>query len=240
MAVPYDLVFQTVDPLFDPATAPPGSTNAVKEMRQRYCLDASTPATATLWRQEQRWTTPPAPAVPSTAAGPGTGWDGAAAVVARNLTNRIDGQNRPVWCYAPATVDPANPCPPLAPGTTPAKITSITTHLVVDVKPSAKRGERELQGGVGLRNANRPPQAAITLNQLRGFVIGNGSASSDDDGDTLRFQWYVDDVKEVGQTAPQFERPGLVPGRTYEIRLDVTDAGGLTSTAREPVTVVAP
>ena len=240
VAGPYDLVFQTVDPLFNPATAPPGSTNAAKAMRQRYCLDASTPSNARLWRQEQRWTTPTAPAVPSTAACPGTGWDGAAVTVARNLTNRIGGQNRPVWCYAPATVDPANPCPPLAPGTTPAKITSLTTNLVVDVKPSAQRGERALQGGVSLRNANRPPVAAFTVNQLRGFVIGNGSASSDDDGDSLRYQWYVDDVKEVGQTAPQFERSGLIAGRTYQIRLEVTDAGGLTGTTQAPVTVVAP
>lgn len=222
VAGPYDLVFQTVDP-----RTLSGGSNTINAMRVRYCLDGSS-TNGTLYLQTQRWTTATAPAIGDTTACPGaTGWNGAPRAVATNLTNRAqaDPANRPVWATQPSA--PA----------TPAEIATINTNLIVDLAPGARRSERRLQGGVSLRNANRPPTAAFTVNQVRGYVIGNATSSTDPDGDPLSYQWYVNGVERVGETSPQFDCAGLAPGSTHTFKLRVTDSGKLTAEYQTTVTV---
>lgn len=219
---PYDLVFQTVDP-----RRVAGGSNTINAMRVRYCLGGSS-SNGILYLQSQRWTTATAPPIGDTTACPGTtGWDGAPRAVVTNLTNRAqaDPANRPVWATEPSA--PA----------TPAEIATINTNLIVNLSPGARRSERRLQGGVSLRNANRPPTAAFTVNQVRGHVITNATSSTDPDGDPLAYQWYVNGVERVGENSPQLDVQGLAPGSTHTFRLRVTDSGKLTATSELTVTV---
>ena len=68
---PYDLIFQTVDPI-----GPNTGANAANIKRVRWCLDTSDPANEKLYLQEQKWTTQATPAaaverqLPRRAAGP--------------------------------------------------------------------------------------------------------------------------------------------------------------------------
>src|SRR5213080_2241540 len=146
----YNLVFQTVS-----STQVFGGQNASNQLRVRYCLDASTPTNETLWRQTQTWTTSTAPAIPSTASCPSSAWGSQTALVS-NVTNEINGQNRPVLVYGPA------------PATELSQIRSVRVDLFINLNPSKKHpGETELSDGIYQRNILSPPVARFTLVQQR-------------------------------------------------------------------------
>ena len=83
LAADYDLVFRVVDDV-----RPAGSLNAANVKRVRYCLNNTTPSNGVIWRQTQTWTTSATPALPSTAACPGTGWDATDTQYIGNVANR--------------------------------------------------------------------------------------------------------------------------------------------------------
>lgn len=216
---PNDLIFQAVDP-----TAAAGTANVVGAMRLRYCLDASNPSRGILRRQAQRWTTASAPAVPTATACDAAlnGWADNRIVVT-DLVNTARSQ--PVWTYGPTGYGAI------------ANIRAIETNLIVDLNPADTIGERKLTGGVALRNANRPPNAVFTLSQAGGFVVANGSASTDPDGDSLEYQWWLDGGPVPGATAAKWQT-GLASGTTHTIELVVTDPSGLSTRSSPPRTVI--
>lgn len=210
-----DLIYQQVDPL--PA---PASDNKRKAMRVRYCLNAGNAADEMLYVQTQRWTTATAPAMPTGTACPSTGWNDGR-IVARNLTNQIGGQNRPVFTYAPAGWSQLG------------DITAVETHLVVDVSPGSRPGERALTSGTALRNANRAPIAEFTVKQIGGHVLANASTSYDPDGDALAYVWSVDGTVIADQTSTELDWTGSPVGTTIVITLEVRDGAASTPISRE-------
>lgn len=169
-AQPYDLIFQSVDPV-----GPNSGANLANVMRVRYCVSSAT-ANATLWRQEQRWSTVITPAAPSDVACPGSGWP-AQRVVADNVVNRRSGLDRPVFSFNSAL--------------TTSEVTSIRSDLFVDRDPGRGADETRLATGIFLRNQNRKPTAAFETPRVTpsGIVL-NGSLSSDPEGEAMRFEWY--------------------------------------------------
>jgi prepilin-type N-terminal cleavage/methylation domain-containing protein len=175
LAEPFQMVFRTVDeqPL------PVGSQNTANLMRVRYCVDRSVPTKATLYQQTQRWTTAAPPAIPSTGACPGTGWPQSKQVTT-NLVNAIDPANqRAVFYYDAPTTE---------------QITQLRTELFVDATPLERPAETKLVTGVFLRNQNQFPTAAFTVTMLNATtrtVRLDGSASTDPEGQSLRYCWYL-------------------------------------------------
>jgi len=225
-ALPYDMVFQSTDILG------PQGANTLGSMRIRYCLDIADPSNGLLRMQTQRWSTATAPTMSSTTSCTPSlsGWDDNR-VVAENVVNRKANQSRPIFrCYPTDPVDP-NLCP-----TTPA-IRAIQTSLHVDVDPSNLSGERDLVTGVTLRNANRPPAAALTTNQVGGSVVANASPSSDEENETLTYRWFVDGTEVPGETSVELTYSGLASGTSHTFTLRVTDPGGLSSEASKTVIV---
>ncbi len=218
-----DLVFQAVDPFAA------GSSNALRAMRQRYCLDASNPANGQLVHQVQRWTSASVPPVPPGTECPATGWD-TTRVVASNIVNPVAQPGGCIWTYSAdpgsAAVSRCAPPPALT------AIRQIQTRLVVNVRPADVRLQRDLTGGVAVRNANQRPIARFTLSQINGYLVANGASSEDLDGDVLTYQWMVGTsppgtlVPGAGQAL--YQRTGLVAGTTYYVTLVVSDPGGLT------------
>lgn len=219
-ADPFDLVFQTIDPF-----TTPGAGNALGAMRVRYCLDATDPSRGVLRVQSQRWTASPTPAIPA----PGgctaalNGWQDNR-VVATDLVNRSRTPALPVWSYTPGTF------------TSLAAIQAVGMNLVVDREPANVRGARAVTSAVSLRNANRAPVVDFTYSRAGGYVVLNGSASFDPDGDTLTYEWFIDNAPQAGETGRQFKRAGLTP-RTYQFRLDVRDSSGLVGTKTRTVLI---
>jgi type II secretory pathway pseudopilin PulG len=216
----YNIVFETVSSgqVF-------GGQNASNQMRVRYCLDASTPTNETLWRQTQTWTTSTAPAIPSTASCPSSEWGNQRALVS-NLTNEINGQNRPLLVYGPtATTDPT-------------QIRSVRVDLFINLNPTQKRpGESELSDGIYLRNALSPPVASFTLFQQRAKAQLNASTSSDPNGQALSYQWFLDGSAISGATTQQYETAELSKV-SHTFKLTVTDTAGLSSSTEQTVTIL--
>jgi prepilin-type N-terminal cleavage/methylation domain-containing protein len=179
-ATSYDIVFQTVDP-----TAPPsGTLNTANVRRVRYCLDSSNPANEVLWTQWQTWTTVGAPSSPSTVSCPDGAWGAAnRRQVTTNVTNRISGQDRPLFSFNTSVATDVN---------------SIHTDLYIDLTPGANPSETHLTTGVFLRNQNRKPTAAFTATPGPSgrLVVLNGAGSEDPEGSPLTYRWY--DVTGTG------------------------------------------
>lgn len=161
-----DVIFQSVA-----RTKPAGSTNPRNTQRVRYCLEASAKR---LWRQEQRWTGPTAPAMPAATECPATpapgGWEGKS-VAAENVVNGT----RPAFAYN---------------ATDPEAITEIRASLWVDASPGRAPGEVELETSVFLRNQNRAPTARFTAAVSGLSIVLNGSQSSDPEQKALEYYWY--------------------------------------------------
>ena len=210
----YELVFRSVDPLGV-------SANAKRVQRVRYCLDQST---ARLWRQVQTWSTSSAPALSTTSACPASAY-GSQRILAESVVNRRDSLDRPVFTYDSATA---------------ANVSSVGARLFVDLDVNARPPEVALASSVFLRNQdlgtrNRAPTAELTATAQAGGVMLNGGASSDPDGQTLQYQWFVDGSPEQGATGPIFQYSGPPGARSFSLR--VTDPGNLTGTAERTVTV---
>lgn len=209
-ATSYDLVFESVDP-----AGPNAGTNLTNVRRLRYCLNTAVPSAGKVWLQVQTWTQAVPPAAPSTALcpDPDSRWT-TSKVVATNVVNRVNGQDRPVWLYnAVASVD----------------ISSVRTTLILDLKPGSASGENTLSTGVFLRNQNRSPIAAFTATPTGNrHVLLNGSESYDPEGEPLSYAWY-DGATLVGSGVTT---DYLAPAAgTRSLTLTVTDPGGLDDTA---------
>lgn len=215
VAAPYDLVFQTVDP-----SAPGSGGNPANVRRVRYCLEAGTAAPARLWAQTQNWTTATGPAVPSTASCPGSGWD-TERVIADGLTNRLDGQDRPLFQFNSATT---------------TAVSAIVVQAWVGRGGDTEPTRGLLRSQVFLRNQNEAPvanPAATPAGLLR--VQLNGSASYDPEGEELTYRWY-DGATYLGAgivLQSQLATPG-----THSITLKVYDPAGLEGTATTSVQVL--
>jgi type II secretory pathway pseudopilin PulG len=210
-----DFVFMTVDPL-----AASASANATRLRRIRYCLDASTPTRAKLYRQAQTWTTT-TPTTLSTAAGCPDASYGPSELVADHIVNRAGGATRPVFAYD---------------ATAPADIASVGIELLSDIEPATRAGERRLSSALHLRNQNRMPSKpdAFTATPTGGrHVLLNGSSAVDADGDTLTYQWYDGSTPIGGGPLLDYTAPAT-GSRTFSLK--VTDPAGLTSTS-DPKTV---
>jgi type II secretory pathway component PulJ len=226
----YDFVFRVVNDV-----RPAGSLNVANVKRVRYCLNSTTPAQGVIWRQTQSWTTAATPALPSTAACPGTGWDAAANTqYIADVANRINGQDRPVFTYNSTDV---------------LRISKVRTSLYVDPTPGKPPVETRLSTGVYLRNQNRIPLADFTATvTAEKRLILNGSGSEDPEGMPLKYQWYLDppttlpDCSVVPVAASclgegvVFEKTGLSGGASHTIKLVVRDPAGLAAIATQPVT----
>ena len=212
-AQPDDLVFQSV------GTAGPAVGNPSGKIRVRYCLNNADPANARLLRQEQVF--PGAPtALPAGTACPGPSSDGwtSTQVLAENVTNRRNGQNRPLFSYR-YTNDPS---------TLLTELVAVMPTIHVDVTPAAAApAEVPLRSGVQLRNANQPPQALFTVTVLSRKLILNASASIDPERQPLKYEWYIDG-SGVPLTGMRAETPALAVG-THTVKLVVTDPANATN-----------
>jgi Tfp pilus assembly protein PilV len=202
----YDLVFKEADPLM-----PSGSLNAWNIRRVRYCLDSSSTTNSKLWQQVQTWTTATVPTTPSTASCPDSAWP-KKMLVADNIVNRSNSQDRPVFTY------PGGPVL--------ADITGVRTSLFVDVNPGKPPAESNLASGVFLRNQNRFPDAAFNFTTKPSTIVLNGSASSDPEGDDLDYDWYVNGTKAGTGVVLSYIVPGTGT-RTVNVQLKVYDPAGL-------------
>jgi prepilin-type N-terminal cleavage/methylation domain-containing protein len=211
----YSVMFQTVD-----ATNGAKGKNTTGAMRVRYCLDDSTSTNEILWKQVKRWEaeTSEAPTPTTCPDASSKDFENSTRLVS-NVTNRIGGQNRPVFVYSASSVP---------------QILSLESTLFVDVNPGHKPGETQLTTGVSLRNANRQPVALLKANKVKGeYVQLNASESYDPGGLALTYKWF-EGAKELSSTAQEWETGKLAKGN-HTFKLEVTNPGGLTATAEQTV-----
>lgn len=207
-AGPSDLVFKTVDP-----NGPNAGANATNVKRVRYCVSAG----GTLWSQTQTWTTAAVPGPPAaTPCGAQGGWTSQQELV-RSLTNGA----RPLFTYNAAT---------------PADISSMHVEMYLDRDPGTRPLETTLSTGVFLRNQNRRPTASFTATPSGALgIVLNASASLDPEGQTLRYEWYVNGGSTPAGTGPRFTLPAAV-GSTSTIKLVVSDPAALEAESTTTVT----
>ena len=203
-ASPYDLIFQTVDPI-----GPNTGANAANIKRVRWCLDSSDPANEKLYLQEQKWTTQATPAVPANGSCPASGWT-TTTILVSNLTNNYNGASRALFAFDSAAL---------------TAVRQIHVDLYSDLDPSKAPNETHITTGVFLRNQNAAPVAAFSY-ALSGSsaIVLNGSASYDPEGDALAYSW-LDGGKKIG-TGVTYSVP-VTSGTSHSIQLQVFDPSGL-------------
>jgi prepilin-type N-terminal cleavage/methylation domain-containing protein len=168
----YDIVFQTSDP---------------QKTWIRYCLDTSLGSDkGRLWQQTQSADTPGTTA----ACGPtASGWAKNYAV-ASNVVNQIDGRDDPIFNYR--CISGGTAC--TASSATWDQIIGVDAQLDIDTTPRKAPPEQEVQSGVYLRNQNQAPIAAmapITVASQPHTLQLNASGSSDFEGRTLEYYWFL-------------------------------------------------
>jgi type II secretory pathway pseudopilin PulG len=216
--LPYDLVFQDTD-----QTKPAGSLNSANVRRVRYCLDTTTPTRGKLLMETQSWTTALTPVVPAATACTTTdaGWD-THVLVADYVTNKVG--DRPLFIYSgnPGLITATD-------SASRADIARIEANLFIDPDTTAPPAETQIGSSVILRNQNREPQSAFTLTVTNPtsnprLLQLNGSASSDPEGQSLDYVWYVDGVAIA--TKGIVVQISVTPG-THTYSLHVTDPASL-------------
>jgi hypothetical protein len=216
LAGPYDIVFETVDPV-----GPNLADNGSNVERVRYCL-GGTASSGILYRQEQRWTTATPPGVPSTTGCPSSvpAWS-SSTQVAWGITNVRDGMDRPLFRYDSEVK---------------TDITLIHAQVFLDADPLHGPAETSLSTGVFLRNQNRRPAAAFTAETaVPGSIVLNGSTSGDPEGEPLQYAWY--DAGTLKGTGIRFDYQ-VPSGTSHNIVLKVYDPAGLEGVS-EPEQVTA-
>ena len=204
-AEPYDLVFETVDPI-----GPNSADNTSNVERVRYCLGGSQSA-GVLYRQDERWTTATPPDLPSTSACPSSvpAWT-STSQVAWGITNVNNGLDRPLFVYDSETN---------------TDVTVVHMNLYVDLDPLHAPGETNLSTGVFLRNQNRRPTAAFTADtSVPGTIVLNGSTSEDPEGEPLTYDWYDGAVKKGSGIRFDYT---VASGSTHTMSVKVYDPAGL-------------
>ena len=116
------------------------------------------------------------------------------------------------------------------------QIVNVETNLYLDLNPNVQPNETELTTAVSLRNANRPPIVSFSATEIKGHILLNGSESRDPEGLSLTYKWF-DGTTQLPSTSETYETPTLKVGSTHTFKLEVTDPGGLTSSASETVTI---
>ncbi len=220
-AEPFSIIFQTVD-----TSRKPEGENTADAMRVRYCLNNASPTNEILWRQVKRWKAKEAPALPTATTCPDTNttdWD-SSTQLAQHITNENGGQTRATFKYAPSST------------TEVSQIDAVEANLYLNLTPSRELAEIQLTSAVSLRNANRKPIAAFTVTKVLGKnqVKLDASESRDPNGLALTYKWW-NGSEQLSSTAQEFE-PELSTGK-HTIKLEVTDSGGLTSSAEKEVTI---
>jgi hypothetical protein len=169
------------------------------------------PTNEKLYVEEQRWTTIDAPNVPDTSACPGTGWD-TSTVLAQNLTNRYNGQDRPLFGFNSAALE---------------EINEVHVDLYSDLDPVRTPSETHLTSGVFLRNQNAVPVADFS-SAVSGAtaIVLNGSPSYDPEGQALKYVWVDNGVKIENGTGITYTY-AVAPHSTHAIQLLVFDPAGL-------------
>jgi Tfp pilus assembly protein PilE len=214
LATAYDMVFESVAPTGAPPAANPQNIEFI-----RYCLDGA----QKLWTMEL----PPASVTSSTTAPTSAGCPGApwtsARVVAQDVVNRYNGQNRPVFTFDSAVND---------------QIQRVRADLYIDTDPGVGPAEQQVTTGVNLRNQDRAPTAAFTGTPAGGGVLVlDGTGSTDPDNDPLTYCWYDPAATStvgtcgdhsVGDSA--YFRYRTTAGN-HTITLTVTDPSGLPNTS---------
>ena len=246
-ALPFDLVFQTSDP---------------SRKWVRYCLDTAAtggqPSSANrgmLWESETATATAPNSSMMGSC--PGTGWV-SRRIVSDHVTNRRAGIDRSVFTYSCAASAPAG-CPASAADHT--RITNINAQLWVDPNPGKAPAELRVVSSIFLRNQNEAPVADFNSAAAGSrTVILNGSASTDPEGRTLAYDWFLGNgtitltpeeacAQEIKQKANGSTLIYLGQGTTYRyavptgvaspmnIQLVVRDPGCLYATKTKSVTI---
>jgi prepilin-type N-terminal cleavage/methylation domain-containing protein len=226
-AEPYAFMFQTVDsnPL------PQGSENATNVMRVRYCLDDSTTTNEVIWKQVRRWKWAKPPEAPSSTACPDqtAGDFDTSTKLVEHVTNRIGGQNRPLFVYGPRGWGEIS------------QINSVEPTIYLDVNPLHRPGESQLTSLISLRNFNSQPIAAFTATESNGHIVLNASESYDPDGLALSYTWSEGNTPGetvLPSTAQEYETPEkLAEKSTHTYWLKVTDPGGLQASTTRKVTL---
>jgi len=219
-AGPFELVFDTVDP-----QGAGGGLNSARVHRVRYCLDQSNPKTGRLWRQVETWVGL-RPALPTANACPHNSY-GSQREVSEGVVNHAierNGVNPPIFTYDTADL---------------TQLTSIGAELLVDTDIDRVPSESTLNTTVRLRNRNRAPVAVFTPTpQAGGHVLLNAGASSDPEGQTLKYSWTCDGLPCPSYvTGPVVDYQVPTTG-SHSFAVKVEDPGGLTSTSSTQTVVV--
>lgn len=207
---PTDLIFKMVD-----ANGPNAGLNVTNTKRVRYCLDDK----RQLLQQTQTWILAATPALPTTTAcTAGAGWP--STVIA--ATDVVNATTQPIFSYDTTVI---------------SAVAGIHVDLLVDTQVGRGPAATRLSTGVFLRNQNRPPTAAFDYAKTAGGVVLNGSASTDPEGDVLKYTWYAQtgtDFVEIG-TGITFTYTGLTAGSNRVIRLKVADPSDLNTQTEKSV-----
>ncbi|WP_263452349.1 PKD domain-containing protein [Hyalangium gracile] len=116
-----------------------------------------------------------------------------------------------------------------------------TYYYAVTVFNSSGESRRAKRVSASPLPPNQKPSARFDVIPQQGSleVVVDASASSDPDGQVVRYKWRFGDGEEAITRSPRLKHPYAVPG-TYRIRLTVLDDGGAKGSATRSVTVTAP
>ena len=212
----FDLVYQAVG-----ETAPAaGQANSTALQRVRVCLDTTT---GKLYRQTKAFTGAAPPLASPPCGSIASGDYDTAKLVGANITN---GVSRALFTYDYRS------------GSTALKdLEGVTATMFVDANGSRPPGETQLSTSVSLRNVNQPPAAAFTDAEVNGHALLNASPSTDPEGGSLAYAWYVDGSATASSNDVRLDQGGLLNGSTHTFTLTVTDTGGLTDTVTRTITM---
>ena len=200
-----------------------GATNAKGLQRNRLCYDATSQK---LYLQMQTWAGA-TPGTPTQACGVTNvaGYQ-TQKLLGSNITNGTGG--RTVFTYDYRS------------GSTLLKdLQGVRVSLFLDANGDRPPGEVRLSTAVSLRNINQAPTASFTAAVIGGHVLLNAAASSDPEGGSLNYEWYMDGAPAPVGTDVRLDQGGLLKGSTHSFVLTVTDSSGVTDTSA-PTTVTIP